>query len=79
MVRTHSTHSLHHPVQPPFDIPRASNNPGLAKFLKQMVESMEVLRKKNEELNARFTTPEAQREKESAERREKERWERVHR
>ena len=40
---------------------------------------MEVLRKQNKELNARFTAIEAQRGKESAERREKERWERVHR
>ena len=78
MVRTRSTHLLHHPVQPPLDIPGASTNPGLAEFLNQMAESIEVLRKQNEELNARFTAAEAQREKESAERHKKERRERVH-
>ena len=79
MVRTRSTHPLHHPVQPPSDIPGRSNDPGLTEFLKQMVESMEVLRRQNEELSARFTAAEAQREKESAERREKERRDEVHR
>ena len=79
MVRTRSTHPLHHPVQPPLDIPGTSNNPELAEFLKQMAESMEVLRKQNEELNARFTAAEAQREKESVKRHEKERRERVRR
>ena len=79
MVHTCSTHPLHHPVQPPLNIPGGSNNSGLAEFLKQMAESMEVLRKQNEELNAQFTAAETQREKESAERREKERRDRVHR
>ena len=59
MVRTQSTHPLHPSVQPSIDIPGASNNPGLAEFLKQMAESMEVLNKQNEELNARFTAAEA--------------------
>ena len=77
MVRTRSTHPLHPSVQPPLYIPGASNNLGLAEFLKQMAESMEVLRKQNEELNARFTVMEAQREKESAKRCEKERRNRV--
>ena len=73
MVRTCSTHPLHHPVQPPPDIPGGSNDPGLAEFLKQMTESIEVLRRQNEELSAQFTTAEAQKEKESAERHGKER------
>ena len=81
MVRTRSTHLLHHPVQPPLDIPGGSNNPELTEFLKHMAESMEILRKQNKELNARFTVAEArtaQKERERAERREKEKRDRVH-
>ena len=59
MVGTLSTHLLHRPVQPPSSIPRGSNNPKLVEFLKHMAESMEVLKKQNEELSARFTVAEA--------------------
>jgi hypothetical protein len=78
MVRTRSSH----PLQPPPSAPGASNSPELADFLKSMVESMEVLRKQNEELNARLTAAEArssEKERERVERREKERRDRVHR
>jgi hypothetical protein len=47
MVKTCSSH----PLQPPPSAPGASNNLELMEFLKNMAESMEVLRKKNEDLN----------------------------
>jgi hypothetical protein len=47
MVNTRSSHQL----QPPPSAPRVSNNPELMEFLKNMAESMEVLRKQNEDLN----------------------------
>jgi hypothetical protein len=58
MVNTRSlTRSSHpqqpQPMQPPPSAPGASNDPDLRDFLKSMAESMEVLRKQNEELNAR--------------------------
>jgi hypothetical protein len=71
MVNTCSSHPLH----PPPSAPGASNNPELREFLKSMAESMEVLRKQNEELNTRLTAAEArssQKERECAERHEKE-------
>jgi hypothetical protein len=87
MVNTRSfTRSSHPqqppPVQPPPSAPGASNDPDLRDFLKSMAESMEVLRKQNEELNARLTAAEArssEKERERAERREKERRDRAHR
>jgi hypothetical protein len=68
-------------MQPPPSAPGASNDPDLRDFLKSMAESMEVLRKQNEELNARITAAEArssEKERERAERREKERRDRTH-
>jgi hypothetical protein len=87
MVNTRSlTRSSHpqqpQPMQPPPSAPGASNDPDLRDFLKSMVESMEVLRKQNEELNARITAAEArssEKERERTERREKERRDRAHR
>jgi hypothetical protein len=87
MVNTRSfTRSSHpqqpQPMQPPPSAPGASNDPDLRDFLKSMAESMEVLRKQNEELNARITAAEArssEKEREHAERREKERRDRTHR
>jgi hypothetical protein len=55
MVNTCSSQLLH----PTPNAPGASNDPELADFLKSMAESMEVLRKQNEELNARLTAAEA--------------------
>jgi hypothetical protein len=80
----HGEHTLITPVAtcPPPSTPRASNDPELRDFLKNMAESMEVLRKQNEELNTRLTAAEAwssQKERERAERREKERQDRIHR
>jgi hypothetical protein len=78
MVNTRSSH----PLRPPPSAPRASNNPELRDFLKNMVESMEVLRKQNEELNTRLTVAKArssQKEMELVERCEKERRDRVRR
>jgi wyosine [tRNA(Phe)-imidazoG37] synthetase (radical SAM superfamily) len=78
MVNTCSSH----PLRPPSSAPRALNDPELREFLKNMAESMEVLRKQNEELNTRLTIAEAwsrQKEREHAERREKERLDRIHR
>jgi hypothetical protein len=73
MVNTRSSHPLQPQLlQQPLSAPGASNSPELADFLKSMVESMEVLRKQNEELNARLTAAEAQSS-------EKERRDRVHR
>jgi hypothetical protein len=49
-------------------------------FMKSMVESMEVLRKQNEELNTQFTAAEARssrKESELEERHEKERRDRI--
>jgi hypothetical protein len=83
MVNTRSSHPLQPQLlQQPLSAPGASNSPELADFLKSMVESMEVLRKQNEELNARLTAAEArssEKERERVERREKERRDRVHR
>jgi hypothetical protein len=81
MVNTGSSHPLPpqplqtRPLQPPPSAPRASNSLELAEFLKNMAESMEVFRKKNEELNTRLTLAEArssQKEREREERLEKE-------
>jgi hypothetical protein len=87
MVNTRSlTRSSHpqqpQPMQPPPSAPGASNDPDLRDFLKSMAESMEVLRKQNEKLNARITAAEArssEKERERAERRENERRDRTHR
>jgi hypothetical protein len=87
MVNTRSfTRSSHpqqpQPMQPPPSAPGASNDPDLRDFLKSMAKSMEVLRKQNEELNARITAAEArssEKERERAERHEKERRDRTHR
>jgi transcription termination factor Rho len=82
MVNTRSSHPLQpNPLQPPPSAPGASNSPELAVFLKSMAESMEVLKKQNEELNVRLTAAEAQsseKERERAERREKDRRDRLH-
>jgi hypothetical protein len=78
MVNTRSSH----PLRPLPSAPGMSNDPELRDFLKIMVESMEVLRKQNEELNTRLTATEArssQKERERAERCENERRDRVHR
>jgi hypothetical protein len=78
MVNTCSSH----PSRTFPSAPEVSNDPELREFLKNMTESMEVLRKQNEELNTRLTTIEArssEKERECAERREKERRDRVHR
>jgi hypothetical protein len=78
MVNTRSSH----PLCPLPSAPETSNDPELRDFLKIMAESMEVLRKQNEELNTRLTAAEArssQKERERAERCEKERRDRVHR
>jgi hypothetical protein len=73
MVNTRSSHPLQPQLlQPPLSAPGVSSSPELADFLKSMVESMEVLRKQNEELNARLTAAEARSS-------EKERRDRVHR
>jgi hypothetical protein len=72
MVNTRSSHLL----RPPQSAPGASNDSELREFLKNMAESMEVLRKQNEELNTRLTVAEArssQKERERVERHEKER------
>jgi hypothetical protein len=76
MVNTRSSHQL----QPPPSALRVPNNPELMEFLKSMAESMEVLRKHNEDLNTWLTTAKAQssqNEKEHAERHEKERRDRI--
>jgi hypothetical protein len=68
MVNTRSSHLL----CPPPSAPGESNDSELREFLKNMAESMEVLRKQNEELNTRLTVAEArssQKERELAERR----------
>jgi hypothetical protein len=54
MVNTRSSQLL----RPTPNAPGASNDPELADFLKSMAKSMEVLRKQNEELNARLMTVE---------------------
>ena len=55
MVRTHSSHPLVH-----LDGTRgASNNQEMMEFMRHMVESLEVLRKQNEDLNTRLTAAEA--------------------
>jgi hypothetical protein len=60
MVNTRSSHPLQPLLsQPPPSAPGASNDPDFRDFLKSMAESMEVLRKQNEELNARLTAAEA--------------------
>jgi hypothetical protein len=72
MVNTRSSH----PLRPPPSAPGASNDLELREFLKNMAESMEVLKKQNEELNTRVTVVGArssQKERECTERREKER------
>jgi hypothetical protein len=46
MVNTHSSH----PLPPPTSTPRVSNNPEIQDFLRSMAESMEFLRKQNEDL-----------------------------
>jgi hypothetical protein len=87
MVNTRSfTRSSHlqqpQPVQPPPSAPGASNDPDLRDFLKSMAESMEVLKKQNEELNVRLTAAEArssEKERERVERREKEKRDKAHR
>jgi hypothetical protein len=83
MVNTRSSHPLQPlPSQPPPSAPGASNDPDLGDFLKSMTESMEVLRKQNEELNARLTAAEArssEKERERAERREKDKRDRIRR
>jgi hypothetical protein len=83
MVNTRSSHPLQPlPSQPPPSAPGASNDPDLRDFLKSMAESMEVLRKQNEELNARLTAAEArssEKERERAERREKDKRDRIRR
>jgi hypothetical protein len=83
MVNTRSSHPQQpQPVQPPPSAPGASNDPDLRDFLKSMAKSMEILRKQNEELNARLTTAEArssEKDRERAERREKERRDKAHR
>ena len=55
MVNTCSSHPLH----PPPSTPGASNNLELMDFLKSTTESMEVLRKQNEDLNTRLTVAKA--------------------
>jgi hypothetical protein len=83
MVNTRSSHPLQPlPSQPPPSAPGASNDPDLRDFLKSMAESMEVLRKQNEELNAQLTTAEArssEKERERAERRKKDKRDRIRR
>jgi septal ring factor EnvC (AmiA/AmiB activator) len=82
MVNTRSSHLPQpNPLQPPPSAPGVSNNPELADFLKSMAESMEVLRKQNEELNARLTAVEArssEKERERAKRRKKDRRDKLH-
>jgi hypothetical protein len=71
-----------HPVIPPTGAPGASNNQEMMDFIRQMVESMEVLRKQNEDLNTRLTMAEAWsswKERECEERLKKERRDRIHR
>ena len=63
-----------HPVIPPIGAPRASNDQGIVDFMRQVAESMEVLRKQNEDLNTRLTVAEARsslKEREREERCEK--------
>jgi hypothetical protein len=83
MVNTRSSHPLlPPPSQPSPSAPGASNEPDLRDFLKFMAESMEFLRKQNEELNARLTAGEArssEKERERDERREKDKRDRIHR
>jgi hypothetical protein len=65
-----------HLVIPPTGAPGESNNQEMMDFMRQMVESMEVLRKQNEDLNTRLTVAEAwsnRRERECDESRKKER------
>jgi septal ring factor EnvC (AmiA/AmiB activator) len=76
MVNTRSSH----PLQPPPSAHGASNNQEMIEFLKSMAESIEVLRKQNEDLNTQLTAAEARsswKEREREERRENERRDRV--
>jgi hypothetical protein len=78
MVGTHSSH----PVIPPTGAPGTSNNQEMKEFMRQMAESMEIMRKQNEDLNTRLTVAEvrsSRRERERKERCEKERRDRVRR
>ena len=71
-----------HPMIPPAGTPGASNNQEMTDFMRQMAESVEVLRKQNEDLNTWLTmakTRSNQREREHEERRKKEWRDNVHR
>jgi hypothetical protein len=78
MVKTRSSH----PLTLLAGTRATSSNQETMDFMKSMAESMEVLRKQNDDLNTRLTVAEArssQKEKECKERREKERRDRVRR
>ena len=64
MVGKRSSHPLSLPVGPH----GASGNQEIVDFMKSMAESMEALKKKNEDLNTRLTTVEAQSNRKQRER-----------
>ena len=69
-----------HPLNLPAGARGAFANQYIMNFMKSMAESIEVLRKQNEDLNTRLIAAEArssQKEREYNERREKERQDRV--
>jgi hypothetical protein len=84
MVGTHSSHlviplagalraSASQPLITPAVTPGVTSNQDIVDFMRQVAESMEVLRNQNEDLNTRLTVVEAQssrRERECEERRE---------
>jgi hypothetical protein len=78
MVGTHSSHLL----IPPAGTLGASSNQEMVDFMRQMAESMVVLRKQNGDLNTRLTVAKARsswRERECKERHEKERRDNIRR
>jgi hypothetical protein len=71
---------LSHPMIPPASALGVSNNQEMMNFMKHIAESMEVMGKRNEDLNTRLIVAEArsnQREREREERRKKERQDNV--
>jgi hypothetical protein len=77
MVGTRSTHPMQDPpLGAASGAPGASNNQEQVEFMRRMTESIEALKKQNEDLNTRPTVAEgrsSRRDSEQEERRERER------